>query len=80
VAAGVTLPSVLLWMANHDDPRYKDIPTWQKDLFWIVMTDEHVYRIPKPFEIGVIFGSVPERMLDKFAADDPEAFKHFGGR
>jgi conjugative element/phage-associated large polyvalent protein len=79
VGAGITLPSVLLWAANHDDPRWKEIPNWERDLFWIVMTDEHVYRIPKPFEVGVIFGSVPERMLDKFVADNPNAFKNFGG-
>jgi hypothetical protein len=75
VAASVTLPSVLLWVANHEDPRWKEIPQWQKDLFWIFMTDDHVYRIPKPFELGVIFGSVPERMLDKFVADNPDAMR-----
>ena len=75
VAAGVTIPSVLLWAANHDDERYKEIPQWQKDLFWIVMTDEHIYRIPKPFEVGILFGSMPERMLDAWVADSPDAFK-----
>ncbi len=76
VGAGITLPSVLLWMANHDDPRWKEIPQWERDLFWIVMTKDHIYRIPKPFEIGLIFGSVPERLLDKFAGDNPDAMKN----
>ena len=31
----VQLPSILLWMANHDDPDYQDLPQWRKDLFWI---------------------------------------------
>lgn len=77
VSAAITVPSILLWMANHDDPRYKEIPQWQRDLFWIVMTKDNVYRIPKPFEMGVIFGSVPERMLDKWAGDNSDAFKNF---
>lgn len=71
--ASITLPSVLLWWANHDDPRWKEIPQWQKDFFWIVMTDDHIYRVPKPFEVGLVFGTVPERVLDWVAANDPHA-------
>lgn len=73
----VTLPSVLLWYANKDDPRWNDgsIPRWQKDLFWIVMTDKHIWRIPKPFELGILFGSVPERVLDSYFTHNPKAFK-----
>lgn len=40
VGAYVVAPSVLLWWAQHDDPRYKQIPRWQKDLHWIVITDD----------------------------------------
>jgi hypothetical protein len=77
IGAAVTLPSILLWYANHDDPRYKEVPQWQKDLFWIVMTKDHIFRIPKPFEIGLIFGTLPERSLDAFFNDNPKAFKDF---
>jgi hypothetical protein len=77
LAASITLPSMLLWYANHDDPRYKEIPRWQKDLFWIVMTDDHVYRIPKPHELGVIFGSLPERVLEAYIGENPRAMKDF---
>lgn len=67
VGVSITLPSVLLWMANHEDDRWKEIPSWQRDLFWIVMTKDHIYRIPKPFEMGVLFGSAVERALDGIA-------------
>jgi hypothetical protein len=77
IAGGITLPSVLLWYANHDDPRYKELPHWQKDLFWIVMTKDHIYRIPKPFELGVVFGSGAERILDATVGNNPEAFDKF---
>jgi hypothetical protein len=73
----ITLPSVLLWWANHDDPRWRDIPNWEKDLFWIVMTKDHIYRIPKPQELGIVFGTGPERMLEKFFTDNPTALKDF---
>jgi hypothetical protein len=77
VAGGITLPSVLLWWANKDDPRVKELPAWQKDLFWIVATKDHLYRIPKPFELGVVFGSGVERILDQTVGNNPEAFDKF---
>jgi hypothetical protein len=79
MGTAVTLPSLLLWWANHDDPRWKEIPRWQKDLFWIVMTKNHVFRIPKPFELGLLFGSLPERTLEAYFTDNPKAFKDFAG-
>jgi hypothetical protein len=107
VTAMSTLPSVLLWWANKDDERYKELPQWQKDLFWIVPTDKwassneaewnsypdylrrrqgdelqvnkgNIWRIPKPFEIGLIFGSIPERALEAIYAKNPNAFKGLG--
>ncbi len=75
LAVSITIPSVLLWMANHDDPRWKEIPAWQRDMFWIIFTKDHIWRIPKPFELGVLFGSVPERLLDAFYDHDPHAFE-----
>lgn len=71
----ITLPSVLLWLVNHDDERYKEIPMWQKNLFWIIITDEHIYRIPKPFELGLIYGSTVERILDYTLEKDPKAIE-----
>lgn len=75
VAASITLPSVLLYLSQKDDPRWGDIPNWQKDLFWIVMTNDHIYRIPKPGELGLVFGSLPERTLEAYFHDNPRAFK-----
>ena len=75
VLLGITLPSILLYMANRDDKRWKEIPAWQKDLFWIVFTKDHIIRIPKPFEVGILFGSVPERVLEFLDTKNPEIFK-----
>lgn len=74
VAGSITLPSILLWWANKDDPRVKELPQWQRDLFWIVATKDHLYRIPKPFELGVVFGSGVERILDATIGKNPDAF------
>lgn len=81
IGATVTLPSVYLWMANKDDPRYINAPNWEKDAYWMIMPEDpnaEPYRIPKPFTIGMVFGSAVERSLDAFFKDKPEAFKGFG--
>jgi hypothetical protein len=81
VGASITLPSILLWIANNEDERYKELPQWQKDLFWIVITGEGkdtiVWRIPKPFELGYVFGTLPERLLDFVKTKDPTSVKKF---
>jgi len=100
----LTAPSMLLWYANKDDERVKEIPRWQKDLFWIIPTNDwqpakdanevaglpkhlvkqnedgsysinkgHIFRLPKPQELGMIFSTIPERMMEKFFTDNPRA-------
>ncbi len=65
----ITAPSIYLWRHNNATPErakiYNGLPAWQKNLFWIFINDDgDVFRIPKPFELGVLYGSVPERILD----------------
>ncbi len=103
----ITAPSLLLWWANKDDERYKEIPRWQKDLFWIIPTDKWepidaesaggmpghlirknekggfevnngtIFRLPKPQELGILFGSLPERLAEQFLTDNPKAMNDF---
>ena len=69
---GITLPSILLYLANKDDPRWKDIPQWKKDLSWIIMTKDHIFHIPKPHVQAILFGSMPERFLEWLDTRDPD--------
>lgn len=80
----ITLPSVMLWYMNKDDERYQEIPQWEKDTFWIIPGKENMYKIPKPFETGVLFGTAFERML-QYMDDEKNGrkgvgFKGFGER
>lgn len=77
IGAGITLPSVILAVINNQDPEYKEIPQWQKDLFWLVHVGNTWYRIPKPFELGILFGSLPERIVGEIMTKDPHAFDGF---
>lgn len=85
VFMSITLPSIVLYYMNRDDPRYQELPQWQKDLFWIIPTKDTLIRIPKPFEMGILFGTSVERMLqwmdskDKSQAAAKKQLKSFGG-
>ena len=92
VLSVITLPSILLWLFQHDDPRWEEIPQWQRDISWIwlrgsvsreewtamsaarrrEMAQTTIVRLPKPFELGVLFGSVPERILEWTVGQNPE--------
>jgi hypothetical protein len=82
-AMSCTIPSVLLWAAQHDDPYYQEIPVWRRVLFWNVVTHKpdgslaHIWSVPKPFELGLIFGSSFEMMLDAWKHEDPDMAKQF---
>lgn len=78
ISAYIVAPSILLWIKNHDDPRYQELPRWQKDLFWIFITDKGtVWRIPKPFELGLIFGTGTEKLLDLIKSKNPKKINNF---
>ncbi len=76
----VTLPSIALYFLNRGNPYYEELPEWRKDLFWNIPIDggRRFLMWPKPFEIGIIFGTIPERFLRWLADHDPRAFKHLG--
>lgn len=81
MALAITLPSIATWWMHHDDDRYKNAPDWEKDMYWLMPMggkDGPVAKIPKPFEPGLLFGSLVERTLQEFYDQRPDAFKGFG--
>ncbi|MBE0435921.1 MAG: hypothetical protein IBX56_08980, partial [Methylomicrobium sp.] len=62
--------SIALLALNGDDERYEELEDWDKDMFWhVFLGGEHI-RIPKPFEVGLLYGSVPERMMRNLLGKD----------
>lgn len=75
-AASLATASIALMMSNRDDERWKDIPEDQKDMYWFVLEKGMpVIRIPKPFEAGTFFGSVPERVAEMLVDEQPNEAK-----
>lgn len=65
LGTAITAPTLALWKINKDNPEYWDRPLWERNLFWLVpKPDGGFWRVPKPFELGYIFASIPERALD----------------
>lgn len=77
--AYITAPTVALYAINRNDKRYQDLPEWEKDMFWHIPTPNNgpMVRIPRPFEIGVVFGALPERIMRWIDKEDPHAFDQF---
>src|SRR3990167_116009 len=69
----ITAPSVALYLMNRQDPEYREIPMWQKNLFWIFKVGDNWWRAPKPFGYGQVFGSLPERFLEFADTKGPRA-------
>ncbi len=67
--ATITMPSLLItsyylhYASEEEKQEYLNIPQWQKDMFWVFKIGDQWARLPKPFSLGYIFGSLPERFL-----------------
>ncbi|MEN3759314.1 LPD38 domain-containing protein [Aeromonas veronii] len=72
-AGMITAASLALLAYNWDDERYEALQDWEKDSYWHVWLDGQHWRIPKPFEIGTLFGTIPERIVRAMGDKDTGA-------
>ncbi|NNU85347.1 4'-phosphopantetheinyl transferase [Geobacillus sp. BMUD] len=82
---GVTLPTIGAYMAmqylanDKQKETWRNTPQWLKDTFFILPipgTDE-LARIPKPFDLAIIFSNPFEQLLDFAYKNDPRGFDEF---
>jgi len=66
----ITLPTISLYLANRENPKYQELQDWDKDLFWHFWINDVHYRLPIPFELGVIFKVIPERIMSTLDQTD----------
>lgn len=82
IVAGVALPSFLLSLVRNDyihnsadsevANALREVPDWQRQMFWIVPSSEGVFRIPKPHEFGIPFANPIESFVDYMYDNDPD--------
>lgn len=67
----ITAASLALLALNWDDKRYEELPDWDKDTYWHAWLPGGFHiRLPKPFEIGLMFGTLPERFVRTMGGQD----------
>jgi N12 class adenine-specific DNA methylase len=60
----ITGATMALLASNWDDDKYWALPEWERDVYYHFWVGGQHIRIPKPFEVGQIFSTVPERMFE----------------
>ena len=63
--------SLFLWNQYKDDEEYKAIPLKVKLMAWPVKIGDSWWYIPKPFELGFIFATLPELFAQHVYDNEP---------
>ena len=79
--------SIVSWFINHDDEEWREKlhKVWEVDAYWLfplgVGKGHDWVRIPKPWDMGTIFGNSVEASLDYLYGleDGPQTLKHMFG-
>lgn len=69
--AMLALASVGLYLLNRDDPRYQDLPDWDRDANWHFFVGDNHLRYPKIWEVGAV-SSLAERTTERLMETDPK--------
>ncbi len=81
--AFITIPKLIEQALNWDDDDYWDRPQWERDRFFLIPLgkgdDGHTrfLRLPSPFVIGTIFGTLPGRIMEWRKQNNPDALASF---
>lgn len=74
----ITIPSIMLYELNHNNPAYQQLGDYIKDNNFLIPKGNGTFiKIPKPREMGVMFGSSVERTLRQWQDNDPNGFNRF---
>jgi hypothetical protein len=76
--ASIAMFSLALLALNADNDDYEALEDFDKDQYWHLFVGDQHFRIPKPFELGLIFGTIPERSARALIGKD--SLKEFAGR
>jgi diguanylate cyclase (GGDEF)-like protein len=69
----VGLAGLSVYLMFKDDERYKELETWDRQAYFHWWIGDVHYRLPKPFEVGAIFNTIPELMFDYANSKETDA-------
>jgi hypothetical protein len=69
----ITVPTLALWWLNKDKEWYQQLPEWERLNYWHIDLPFGIGRlkISKPFELGRLFGNLPEHVFDLMHGSNP---------
>lgn len=72
--AALTVPTILLYLKNRNDPNYHELSEFRKDMAWnIPLGNGKFAMIPRPYLLGLVFAALPERAARWLDQRDPAA-------
>lgn len=66
--------AVMYGIMKAMDPRYADLPDDELDRYFVFFVNGVKVRIPKPHEVGALFFTLPERIVDTMVSGDLKKF------
>jgi len=80
-APGITFTKSMLyamavlavWLKNKDEEWYKALPPEEKDMYVHFKVNGKHWRLPKSFEVGMVFGVGVERMFEYYYSNEDDA-------
>ena len=75
--AALAAATAALYALNKDDDRYKEMPEDVKDLYWVFFYgpgEDDYFLLPKPYEPGMLFGTVTERIMEYAETENGKEF------
>lgn len=79
----LALPTLLLWWHYKDEDWWKELDLKERFLHWhFPFTNpfngrKELLRIPRAFEVGMIFAALPEMLMDAWYRHEPEQVKEW---
>jgi len=64
------LSTMVYYSLMSDEDEYKNAPDHERDGNWLVKHGKNTFKLPIPFEIGVLFKLIPERLMAYASGQD----------
>ena len=78
--AQLAMATIGLWWMYKDEDWYKELKAKEKFMYWhfpVDFPEPTLVRIPRAFEVGLVFSALPEAFLDSWYQEDPEGVKEW---
>lgn len=74
----LSMASIAYVAMNHNDPNYQALTDKDKASYWhFWLPSMGHFKVPKPFETGTIFATIPEAMMDAAVTNSDEPDKNW---